>query len=103
MLPEAMSWTEIQSGNMDPDPVLLVAEILAICTVAWVCVYWERLCHDIDRRERDGPWAAQSALSEIDDICRRWPEHARAGRLAGAVRGVIGKHRRAGGTRSGGR
>jgi hypothetical protein len=98
MLPEAMSWTEIQSGNMDPDPVLLVAEILAIYTVIWIYVYWNRLCHNVDRRERDGLSAARSALGEIEELCAHWPDDVRAGRLASAVRGVIGRHRLAAST-----
>jgi hypothetical protein len=95
MLPEAMSWTEIQSGSMDPDPVLLVAEILAVYTVIWVYVYWTRLCHNVVRMERDGLWAARSALAEIDELCRRRPDRLPADRLASAVRRVIGRQRTA--------
>ncbi len=73
-MPKAMSWTKVDySGNMDYDVVLLVAALFAIYTVVWVYVYWTRLCRNLVRIERDGLWAARSALSEIDELCRRWP------------------------------
>lgn len=103
---EPIHWSDLlydYSGKMDYDPVLLVAEILAIYTVIWVYLYWARLCRNVVRMERDGLWAARSALGEIDELCRRWPDRLPAERLATAVRGVIGKHRRAVGTQSGGR
>lgn len=103
---EPIHWSDLlfdYSGKMDYDPVLLVAEILAIYTVVWVYVYWARLCRNVVRMERDGLWAARSALGEIDELCERWPAHARAERLALAVRSVIGRHRRAEDVQSGGR
>jgi hypothetical protein len=95
---EPIHWSDLlfdYSGNMDYDPVLLVAALFAIYTVVWVYVYWTRLCHNVVRMERGGLWAARSALGEIDELCRRWPERLPAERLSSAVRCVIGRQRTA--------